>query len=120
MQTSQTDAGRADHTIVYGAFALDPSGWSVTVGGNVVPLTASEFILLRELVLHPGRVLARDALERALTNAPTPIRRQSCSSAGRGVDLLISRVRRKLQQAGYDGIRTMRFVGYRFEPVARG
>jgi DNA-binding response OmpR family regulator len=37
--------------------------------------------------------------------------------SGRAVDLHISRLRRKLSAAGYDGIRTMRFIGYRFVPV---
>lgn len=103
--------------IVFGAFALDPGGWSVTVRGRLVPLTASEFILLHELARHPGRVLDRPALERALAEARASRRNAGNQPSGRGVDLLISRLRRKLRGAGYDGIGTMRFVGYRFVPV---
>ena len=116
MQLSPIDTRGQSTAIVYGAFVLDPDGWSVTVSGKLVPLTASEFILLRELALHAGRVLGRDALEHALASAPGSIRVAKLRTSGRGVDLLVSRVRRKLQRAGYDGIRTLRFVGYGFVP----
>jgi hypothetical protein len=39
------------------------------------------------------------------------------SPSPRSVDTHIARLRAKLRYAGYDCIKTMRFVGYRFVPV---
>jgi DNA-binding response OmpR family regulator len=48
-------------------FTLDLDGCSLSrANGGDVPLTRSEFALLREFVRHPGRVLSRDYLLDAL------------------------------------------------------
>jgi DNA-binding response OmpR family regulator len=113
---SMVARARTAPPIVYGPFALDPEGWNVTLNGGIVPLTASEFILLRELVLQSGRVLTREALEQALQETPTCNRQGHRELSGRSIDLLVSRLRRKLLRAGCDWIRTMRYVGYQFVP----
>ena len=51
----------------FAAFTLDLDGRSLSrEDGGDVPLTHSEFTLLREFVRHPGRVLSRDYLLDAL------------------------------------------------------
>jgi DNA-binding response OmpR family regulator len=98
--------------LTMGALRLDPEGFSVTVDGSDLALTLAEFLLLRELASHPYQVLGRERLAAALrehTSDPVP--------SARSVDTHISRLRRKLHLAGYDCIKTMRFVGYRFVPV---
>ena len=117
MQPAQRERAAAPNgtRLVYGPLTLDPQGWTATVNDRVVPLTLSEFVLLNALAHHAHRVFSRDALADALADARVTAPRQTPVS-GRAVDLLVSRVRRKLLAAGFDGIRTMRYVGYRFVP----
>ena len=105
--------GDAD-AVTLGALRLDRSGFSVTIGGRDLALTLAEFLLLQELVLHPHQVLGRERLAGALREF-NPASEPSTSS--RSVDTHISRLRAKLRAAGYDCIKTMRFVGYRFIPL---
>jgi two-component system, OmpR family, response regulator len=74
-----------------------------------IELTSSEFDLLAVLVQQPHTVLSRDRLV-DLTFGRTS------TLAGRSVDVLMSRLRRKLEQGGEDGrlIRTVRNEGYVF------
>jgi two-component system OmpR family response regulator len=75
----------------------------------LVSLTPAEFDLLQVLAERSGRVLSRDQLiEHTLG--------QLGASNGRNIDILISRVRSKLETAGapYQFIRTVRAGGYEF------
>jgi len=98
-----------------GALALDSTGFTVTVDGRDLPVTLAEFLLLKEFVLNPYRVLDRTTLARALSRRGFGYTTSHLSA--RTVDLHISHLRKKLHQAGYDCIKTMRFVGYRFVPL---
>lgn len=100
--------------VACGPLRLDLSGFAVAVAGQDIAVTVTEFLLLKALALQPYRVLDCAALAASVYahghgQAPQPM-------SPRAVDLHISRLRRKLLQAGYDCIRTMRFVGYRFVP----
>lgn len=79
--------------------------------GLRVPLTGAETDLLLVLCQHPRQVLSREELIRLTRGKNFPI-------ATRSVDLLVSRLRRKL--AGDDPlddpIRTVRADGYAFQP----
>ncbi len=100
-----------------GAVTIDPAGWAVTVNGRSLALTVSEFLLLYELVHRAPRFLDRRTLDAVLQRAQgLGVRGERASL--RSVDILVSRLRRKLQAAGCDGIQTMRHVGYRFMPGA--
>lgn len=82
--------------------------------GGVIELTGAEFDLLVSLLDHPQRVIARDRLvELSRTRLP--------DSSDRSVDVLISRLRRKLSTAGKPApIITVRGVGYMLNvPVTR-
>ena len=114
MQGPTPDQGLSTESdvITLGALRLDAAGFTVTVDGRYLPLTLAEFVLLRELAGHPYQVLSRQRLAAAV--------REHASDAApseRSVDTHISRLRAKLRGAGYDCIKTMRFVGYRFVPV---
>ena len=51
----------------FGDFTLDLDGCSLSnTDGGDIPLTRSEFALLREFIRHPARVLSRDYLLDAL------------------------------------------------------
>lgn len=85
----------------------------VSVDGRDAALTAAEFDLLGALLDHAGQLIGREALA-AASGERKP------EGGARSVDILISRLRRKL---GDDGtmIETCRGHGYRFvEPVTRG
>ncbi len=104
-----------DQCITCGSVTLDPQGWAAEINGQDVSLTVSEFLLLQELVRNATRYLDRPALARVLQTAPGFGNRAEPASL-RSVDILISRLRRKLQAAGCDAIQTLRQVGYRFMP----
>jgi len=77
--------------------------------GRLVELTGTEFELLAMLAGTPGKVFSRDdILTRLRGHAAEDI-------ASRAVDILVSRVRRKLEPL--DLIRTLRNAGYVFAGV---
>jgi two-component system, OmpR family, response regulator len=80
----------------------DPNGTRIT-------LTSAEFDLLQVLCERAGRVLSRDQLL-DLTHG------RSADSLGRSVDVLISRLRRKIERDPHDPgiIKTVRSGGYLF------
>ena len=99
-------------------------GWTVNLprreltspDGALVELTGAEFDLLVALLDHPGRVIAR---ERLIELSRTRLG----DSSDRSVDVLVSRLRRKL--GGSEGVGapivTVRGVGYMLKaPVERG
>lgn len=91
-------------------------GWTLTrsrrelrsPGGMLVDLTSAEFDLLNAFVSHPQRVIGREKLIELS-------RARLGDSSDRSIDVLISRLRRKLGNAGDAApIRTIRGVGYMF------
>ncbi len=117
MQNLRPDASpatpllRESDTIEVGPLRLDPEGFTASVDGRDLALTLGEFLILREFAQNPYLVLRRERLT-ALIHAGG----SDGSPSPRSVDTHIARLRAKLRQAGYDGIKTMRFVGYRFVP----
>ncbi|PXA93040.1 DNA-binding response regulator [Nostoc sp. 3335mG] len=103
-----------------GIFRFD--GWTINLPrrellspeGSVVDLTGAEFDLLVALCEHGGRVIAR---ERLIELSRTRLG----DSSDRSVDVLISRLRRKLSTAGSAApIATVRGIGYMLKaPVER-
>jgi len=91
-----------------GATRVNPADRSASHAGVPLDLTSAEFNLLSILVNHAGRVvdkeiLSRDALGRPLT------------AYDRSVDVHISKIRRKLAEAGGSGlIVSVRGSGYQF------
>ena len=75
----------------FGEFTLDLDGCSLSnTDGGDIPLTHSEFVLLREFIRHPGRVLSRGYLLDALAGKrPDPF--------DRSIDMLVGRLRRKIE-----------------------
>ena len=89
-------------------------GWTVNLPrrellsptGAIVELTGAEFDLLVALCDNAGRVIARERLIELS-------RARLGDSSDRSVDVLVSRLRRKLSGAGHDApILTVRGVGY--------
>jgi DNA-binding response OmpR family regulator len=94
----------------FDAFVVDVDARHVaTQGGNPVTLTSAEFDLLVCFVQHPRRVLTRDQIL-DWTHG------RSAEPFDRTVDMLISRLRKKLDAASPDAnlISTVRNGGYLF------
>jgi two-component system phosphate regulon response regulator PhoB len=96
----------AEEILESGGVRLDLAGHSLEIAGEAVPITATEFRLLRELMANPGRVQTRDRLLTEVWNYSEEV-------DSRTVDTHIRRLRRKLG-AESERIETVIGVGYRF------
>jgi DNA-binding response OmpR family regulator len=93
-----------------GDVTLDPVRHVVRHGGEVVDLTAKEFALLATLLQRPGQVFTRPVLLDTVWGASPEV-------YANVVDLYVSYLRKKLDGDGdVSHIRTVRGVGYTFEP----
>ena len=91
----------------FAGFAADPQGRRVTdAKGREIELTGAEFDLLKTFLERPGRVLSRDQLL-DLT------RGREGDVLDRSIDVLVSRLRRKLSDGGTAHLfKTVRNGGY--------
>jgi DNA-binding response OmpR family regulator len=100
--------------LTFAGWRADPAARELCApDGAAVELSGAEFDLLMAFLAHPQRVIGR---ERLLELSRTRI----ADASDRSIDVLVSRLRRKLSAAGpADGmIRTVRGVGYIFaQPV---
>jgi two-component system, OmpR family, response regulator RegX3 len=99
-----------DEILSVGVVKLDRSHRDVTVRGEPVRLTFSEFELLARLMSEPGRLLNRQELLRAIWG-------DSAYRDPRAIDVHIRHLREKLEQQPDDPrlILTVRGAGYRFQ-----
>ena len=99
----------------FGDFTLDLDRCSLSnADGGDIPLTRSEFALLREFIRHPARVLSRDYLLDALGGKrPDPF--------DRSIDMLVGRLRKKIEADPKQPrlIVTVPGEGYRFDGLTR-
>jgi DNA-binding response OmpR family regulator len=96
-----------------GDVTLDPVRHVVRHGGANVDLTAKEFALLATLLQRPGQVFTRSVLLDTVWGGSAEVYTNV-------VDLYISYLRKKLDRDGdASHIRTVRGVGYTFEPQPR-
>jgi DNA-binding response OmpR family regulator len=100
----RTQGHVAQPPLVLGPIRLDLETREVTVDGDEVQLTVTEFDLLAALLRKPGRVLSRDQLLSQVWG-------YEAAAGTRTVDVHVGQVRQKLGAAG-DLIRTIRGVGY--------
>ena len=92
-------------TISYKNLVLDLESYTASVDGETCELTQREFELLRELLIHQGRVMTRQIL---LSN----LWKYDFYGDERVVDTHIKNLRKKL---GVDFIQTIRGVGYKID-----
>ena len=86
---------------------IDDERHVVRVDGERVPLTLTEYKILRFLAAHPGRVFTRTQI---LNN----IQDEHVIVIDRAIDVHVAALRKKLAEAG-KLIETVRGVGYRFK-----
>jgi two-component system, OmpR family, response regulator len=94
-----------DRRLFVSNVALDPDTYEVTVGGEAVELSPTEFRLLEQLISHKGRVLTRDQLLRLVWGLDGDTRTSV-------LETYVSYLRRKVDPDNLGIIRTVRGVGY--------
>ena len=94
--------------ITHDGFVIDNIRHEVTIDGESVPLTATEFKMLHFLASHPGRVFSREQLLSKVVGSDTVV-------IDRNVDVHIRSIRKKLGENHRSLIDTVRGVGYRFK-----
>jgi two-component system, OmpR family, response regulator len=98
---SSPESGR----LVFEDLELDEESREVTRGGAPIELTATEYRLLRYLMLNPRRVMTRAQLLDHVWN-------YDFGGDGRVLETYISYLRKKLDAHGPSLIKTVRGVGY--------
>jgi two-component system phosphate regulon response regulator PhoB len=102
----------AGSTITAGPISIDRSAHRVTLDGQELLLTATEYRLLVTLLERRGRVQSRPQLLESVWDAQPDIQTRT-------VDMHVQRLRTKLGSEGHM-IETVRGFGYRFAPERRG
>jgi len=96
--------------ITAGELTIDVAGFRAAKLGRELSLSATEFKLLAELVVHPGQVLSREQLLRRVWG-------YDYLGDSRLVDMAVKRLRDKIEDdpSAPRYLATVRGVGYRFE-----
>ncbi|WP_041938616.1 MULTISPECIES: winged helix-turn-helix domain-containing protein [Frankia] len=93
---------------------IDRTAWLATVDGRALQLTYLEFEVLDFFVHHPGQAHSRQALLSSVWGHQAD---DETSPDVRTVDVLVTRLRRKLGPEHRYRIETVRRVGYRYRPL---
>jgi DNA-binding response OmpR family regulator len=108
-----TAAATSAEELVCGPLVVELEGQRATVGGREVPLTRRELGLLLALGAHPGWVYSRDHLLLEVWGI------DAAHVETRLVDQHVANLRKKLADAGADGlVQTVRGLGYRLAAPA--
>lgn len=93
-----------------GEIEIDPAAMTLTVRGQAVTTTATEFRLLDHFARHLGRVFTRDQLLDSVW-------RDTAYVTPRSVDVYVRRIREKIEPDPENPryLKTVRGAGYRFE-----
>jgi DNA-binding response OmpR family regulator len=112
-QTSSASAppDASDASLRAGALTIDQSRCRVTLRGEPVSVTPTEYRLLVALARQPGRLVTREELDRLAWGARRPTRE------GRRIDVCVHRLRQRLgllgDAAGVPWLTAVRGHGYR-------
>ncbi len=105
------DPGKATKIINFGEYTLEPDRYLLRRKNKTLPLTLSEFGILKRLLANRGKVLTRNQLLDDIHNDDAFI-------VDRNIDVHIAALRKKLGPE-FDWIETVRGIGYRFREEAR-
>jgi two-component system alkaline phosphatase synthesis response regulator PhoP len=104
------DIQKPPKLISFGDFTLEVDRYILKKGEETIPLTLSEFGILKTLVLQRGKVLTRNQLIDS-------VRQDDAFIVDRNIDVHIAALRKKLGPT-FDFLETVRGVGYRFREEA--
>ena len=103
----KNDYGDANKTIVFKGIKISPRTREVTIEGELISLTYTEFQILHLLISHPGWVFTRYQIIDKIRGENYPV-------TDRSIDFQIVGLRKKMLGKG-NLIETIRGVGYRFQ-----
>jgi DNA-binding response OmpR family regulator len=110
-QAEAPSVARPDASLRVGALAIDQSRCRVTLRGEPVSVTPTEYRLLVALVRQPGRLVSREELDRLAWGTRRP------THEGRRIDVCVHRLRQRLgllgDAAGVPWLTAVRGHGYR-------
>lgn len=106
-QSRINEARALDELVQIGPITLDAGRHEVSLKGQPVDLSATEFAILEFLMRNPGWVFSRNQIIDAVRGKDYPVTERS-------VDVQILGLRKKLGEVG-NRIETVRGVGYRFQ-----
>ena len=98
---------KAPKQVAFGSYTMEIERYLLKKGEESIPLTLSEFGILKRLVLNRGKVLTRNQLLDDVQNDDAFI-------VDRNIDVHIAALRKKLGP-NFKWIETVRGVGYRFK-----
>jgi two-component system, OmpR family, alkaline phosphatase synthesis response regulator PhoP len=98
---------KAPKIMTFGHFTLEVDKYQLRKRDKYIPVTLSEFGILKRLMVSRGKVLTRNQLLDDVQNSDAFI-------VDRNIDVHIAALRKKLGP-GFDWIETVRGVGYRFK-----
>lgn len=93
------------HEISCGPIKLDLERFQVSFNGELVDLSATEFRLLEALIMRAGKVVTKENLLASVWGI-------DFKNNSTVVDTYISYLRKKLHKDGYEGIKTIRGIGF--------
>lgn len=107
MRRCQAKVDGDNKTMLLDSLLLNRGSMEASIEGDVLELTPTQFKILWELAVNHGRVLSKAYLSRQVLN-------RALGAYDRGLDMHLSRVRRKLQEAGWrsDRLQTVHGKGY--------
>jgi two-component system phosphate regulon response regulator PhoB len=98
--------------IEFGGLSLDSASHRVLAGKNTIPLGPTEYRMLEFFMTHPERVYTREQLLDRIWGGNVYVEERT-------IDVHIRRLRKALEEFGYDRlIQTVRGTGYRFSAQA--
>ncbi len=110
LRRSHSMAAPDDEVLTLGDLVLDGASREVTRAGEPIPLTVTEFELLRYLMRNPRRAIARAEILDRVWN-------YGFDGRSSVVDLYISYLRKKVDADRAPMIHTVRGVGYMLRPA---
>ncbi len=104
----RTGASGAEETVEFEGLKLDQASHRVLVGERTVALGPTEYRMLEFFMTHPERVYSREQLLDRVWGGNVYVEERT-------IDVHIRRLRKALEEFGYDRlIQTVRGAGYRF------
>ncbi len=103
------EAEKVPKAIKFGEFNLEVDRYLLRKGEAIIPMTLSEFGILKRLLVNRGKVLTRNQLLDDVNNDDAFI-------VDRNIDVHIASLRKKLGP-NFQWIETVRGVGYRFQEI---
>ncbi len=96
------------HALAFGTVRLDLGARELTVAGEPIALSPTEYAICELLARHPGQVMSRAQIREAVLGWDS-------GADDAAISMQVSRARKKLAAAGADPIATVWGMGYKWQ-----